>query len=219
MLSRLPREFTDRPTLEVARQVLGMRLVRIENGQRFSGVITEAEAYIGETDLGCHAHVGCTPRTQVMYGPPGYAYVYFTYGMHWMLNFVTEREGFPAAVLIRALHPLEGLETIAARRAPQPPPLWTNGPAKITKALNIHRLHNGIDLCAPHSELFVEIGASIPDQNVTNSPRVGLNSVPEPWKSIPWRFLVKETFTAEFAENANECTTEYTESTEKKKDR
>ena len=199
---RLDRSFFDRPTLEVARDVLGMRLVRIENGQRLSGVITEAEAYIGESDLGCHAHVGRTPRTQVMYGPPGHAYVYFTYGMHWMLNFVTEREGFPAAVLIRALHPLEGLETIAARRAPQPPALWTDGPAKITKALNIHRLHNGIDLCDPQAEIFVEIGTSIPDQNVTNSPRVGLNSVPEPWKSIPWRFVVKSFFDAEHVENA-----------------
>jgi DNA-3-methyladenine glycosylase len=205
--AHLDRSFFARPTLEVARAVLGMRLVRLENGQRLSGIITEAEAYIGESDLGCHAHAGRTPRTQVMYGPPGHAYVYFTYGMHWMLNFVTEREGFPAAVLIRAIHPLEGLETIAARRAPQPPPLWTDGPAKITKALNIHRLHNGLDISDPQSELFVEIGESIPDQNVTNSPRVGLNSVPEPWKSMPWRFRVQEHFT-----------TEYTENTEKKKD-
>ena len=197
---RLDRAFFDRPTLIVARQLLGMRLVRIEQGQRLSGLITEAEAYIGESDLGCHAHVGRTPRTQVMYGPPGHAYVYFTYGMHWCLNFVTEQEGFPAAVLIRAIQPLEGLETIAARRAPQPPALWTNGPAKLTQALNLDRRHNGLDLCDPASELFVETGEPIPDECVTNSPRVGLNSVPEPWKSMPWRFLVQE-----------HCTTEYTE--------
>ena len=189
---RLPRQFFDRPTLTVARQLLGTRLVRLEDGQRLSGIITEAEAYISKADLGCHAHVGRTPRTQVMYGPPGHAYVYFTYGMHWCLNFVTEQEGFPAAVLIRAIYPMEGLETIAARRAPQPPALWTNGPAKITKALNIHRLHNGLDLCDPQSEIFVEIGESIPDECVTNGPRVGLNTVPEPWKSMPWRFLVHD---------------------------
>jgi DNA-3-methyladenine glycosylase len=203
---RLPRQFFDRPTLTVARQLLGMRLVRLENGQRLSGIITEAEAYIGETDLGCHAHAGRTPRTQVMFGPPGHAYVYFTYGMHWMLNFVTEQEGFPAAVLIRAIHPVEGIEIIAARRAPQPPALWTDGPAKITKALNLNRLHNGLDLCDPQSELFVEFGETIPDENVTKGPRVGLYTVPEPWKSIPWRFRVHKS-----------CTTEYTENTEKRK--
>ena len=114
MFSHLPRDFFARPTLTVARAILGQRLVRLEAGQRLAGIITEAEAYIGETDLGCHAHAGRTPRTAVMYGPPGHAYVYFTYGMHWMLNFVTEIEGFPAAVLIRAIQPVEGLEIIAA---------------------------------------------------------------------------------------------------------
>lgn len=191
-LDRLPRQFYDRPTLTVARQLLGTRLVRIEDGQRFSGIITETEAYIGESDLGCHAHVGRTQRTQVMYGPPGHTYVYFTYGMHWCLNFVTEQEGFPAAVLIRAIYPLEGLEVIAARRAPQPQPLWANGPAKVTKALNIYRPHNGLDLCDPGAEIFVEYGKSVPDESVTISPRVGLNTVPEPWKSMPWRFRVQE---------------------------
>ncbi len=98
----------------MARAILGCALVRVEAGQRISGIITEAEAYIDETDLGCHARAGRTPRTVVMYGPPGHAYVYFTYGMHWMLNFVTETEGIPAAVLIRAIQPVEGLEVIAA---------------------------------------------------------------------------------------------------------
>ena len=95
MSSRLPRSFFSRPTLEVARAILGQRLVRLEGGMRLAGYITEAEAYIGETDLGCHAEAGRTPRTAVMFGLPGHAYVYFTYGMHWMLNFVTEAEGFP----------------------------------------------------------------------------------------------------------------------------
>ena len=120
MSSRLPRSFFSRPTLEVARAILGKRLVRLEGGQRLAGTITEAEAYIGETDLGCHAKAGRTPRTAVMFGPPGHAYVYFTYGMHWMLNFVTEAEGFPAAVLIRALQPIEGLEIMSSRRARPP---------------------------------------------------------------------------------------------------
>jgi len=166
-----------------------MRLVRVEGSRRLSGMIVEAEAYVGEADQGCHARVGKTPRTQVMYGPPGHAYVYFTYGMHWMLNFVTEAEGFPAAVLIRAIQPQEGIEIIATRRSSQPPEHWTDGPAKLCQALGIDRRLNGADLCARDAPIFVEFGDPIPDSGVTISPRVGLNSTPEPWKSIPWRFL------------------------------
>lgn len=197
MFSRLQRGFFARPTLEVARALLGMHLVRCQEGQRIAGVITEAEAYIGESDLGCHARAGRTPRTAVMYGPPGFAYVYFTYGMHWMLNFVTEDEGFPAAVLIRAILPVEGLEVIAARRKGRSQLKWTDGPAKLCQALGIDGRLNGTDLCAPDSELFVEDGPPIPDECVTIGPRVGLNSVPEPWKSIPWRFR----FTTEITEH------------------
>lgn len=198
--NRLEREFFGRATLTVARELLGARLVKIEDGRRVAGLITEAEAYIGEEDLGCHAHMGCTPRTKVMYGPPGHAYVYFTYGMHWMLNFVTEQEGFPAAVLIRAIYPVEGIEIIAARRASQPRQLWTNGPAKVTQALNINKAHNGLDVCDPNAEIFVEVGEPVPDENVTKGPRVGLYTVPEPWKSMPWRFRVQGVFTTESTE-------------------
>jgi DNA-3-methyladenine glycosylase len=182
--TRLPRDFYAQPTLQVAREVLGTRLVRLENGRRIAGLIIEAEAYRGEQDLGCHARAGLTPRTQVMYGEPGHAYIYFTYGKHWMLNFVTEAQGFPAAVLVRALLPLEGLDVIASRRDGQPPERWTDGPAKICQALAIDGSLNGLDLCAPQSELFVEAGQPIPNEHVTIGPRVGLNTVPEPWKSI-----------------------------------
>jgi DNA-3-methyladenine glycosylase len=189
--SRLPDQFFNQPTLVVARALLGTRLVRLEGGERTAGIIVETEAYIGEEDLGCHASAGYTPRTQIMYGSAGHAYVYFTYGMHWMLNFVTEAEGFPAAVLIRGIIPTEGIERIASRRVGRPIEQWTNGPGKICQALSINRIQNGADLCAPEAELFVECGIDIPDSCVTNSPRVGLNSVPEPWKSLPWRFVVK----------------------------
>src|SRR4030042_3236070 len=117
---RLERQFFNRPTLQVARELLGTRLVRLEGGERTAGIIVEAEAYIGEEDLGCHAHVGYTQRTRVMYGPPGHAYVYFTYGNYWMLNFVTEKEGFPAAVLIRGVSPTEGIERTAKSRGGTP---------------------------------------------------------------------------------------------------
>jgi len=189
--SQLTREFYVRDTRLVARQLLGMRLVRRENDLRLSGIIVETEAYRGEEDQACHARVGRTARTQVMYGPPGHAYIYFTYGMHWMLNFVTEGEGYPAAVLIRAIYPEEGLDLIQARRNGQPRPRWTDGPAKLCQALNIDGRLHGLDLCAPHSEIFVEEGVPISDASVTNAPRVGLYTVPEPWKSIHWNFQLK----------------------------
>jgi DNA-3-methyladenine glycosylase len=168
-----------------------MRLVRVEGSQRLSGIIVEAEAYRGEEDLACHCRSGLTPRTQVMYGLPGYAYVYFTYGNHWMLNFVVEDEGFPAAVLVRAILPCEGIEIIRARRLPQPPEKWTDGPGKVCKALGIDGRFNGMDLCEPGALLRVEEGAPVSDESVTTGPRVGLYTVPEPWKSMPWRFLAK----------------------------
>lgn len=185
---RLPRAFFARPTLTVARRLLGARLVRLEGRERIAGYIVETEAYIGETDQGCHARVGRTPRTQVMYGPPGHAYIYFTYGMHWCLNFVTEPGGFPAAVLIRSILPSEGVESIALRRAGRPPSEWTNGPGKVCQAFGLNRAQNGANLCSPDSVLFVESGFPVPEASVTVGPRVGLNSVPEPWKSQPWRF-------------------------------
>lgn len=153
-------------------------------------MIIEAEAYHGEEDLGCHAKAGRTPRTEVMYGEAGHAYVYFTYGMHWMLNAVCEQEGFPAAVLIRAIWPTEGIQVIASRRDSQPRQHWTDGPAKLCQALGIKGNFNGADLCVPDASLFIEDREDIPDQAVTTGPRVGFNNVPEPWLSMPWRFRV-----------------------------
>ena len=186
----LPPEFYSRPTLDVARQLLGARLVRVLDGAILTGVITETEAYIGQDDLACHARAGHTPRTRVMYGPPGRAYVYFTYGMHWMLNAVTEAEGFPAAVLIRAVRVESGQEIVAARRAGVGPAAWTNGPAKLTRAFGINGAQNELDLTDALSGLWIEPGFVISDANVTIGPRVGLYSVPEPFRSLPWRFLV-----------------------------
>ena len=192
MGERLPRAFFARPTLEVARALLGARLVHREaDGARVSGIILETEAYIGEEDQGCHARAGRTRRTAVMYGPPGHAYIYFTYGMHWLFNVVTEAEGFPAAVLVRALWPEEGLARMAERRAPRPRSAWTDGPAKLCQALGIDGRYHGLDLCAPDAPLFIETAYTFPPESVTTGPRVGLNTVPEPWKSIPWRFRVR----------------------------
>ena len=186
----LPQSFYTQPTLTVARQLLGKRLVHVQDGVRLSGLISETEAYCGEEDLGCHAKAGRTPRTAVMYGPPGRSYVYFTYGMHWLFNTVTRPAGQPEAVLVRAIYPQEGIEVIAKRRGKQPRRLWTDGPAKLTQALGIDGSHNDLDLTDPQATLFIEDGEDVPDAWVTTGPRIGLYSVPEPWKSIPWRFLI-----------------------------
>ena len=125
-------------TINIAEQLLGKLLIRSTPANRWTGRIVEVEAYIGEDDPACHAFHGLTPRTSVMYGPPGHAYVYFTYGMYFMLNVVTEREGFPAAVLIRALEPVSGFEQLD----PHP----TNGPGKLCRSLEIDKSLNGTSL-------------------------------------------------------------------------
>lgn len=186
-MSILPREFYNRPTLTVARELIGARLVRILDGQTLVGWITETEAYIGQDDLACHARAGLTPRTRVMFGEAGHAYVYFTYGNHWMLNVVTEREGFPAAVLLRAIQPVEGLDIMLKRREGRD----TFGPGKLCQAMGITKNENGIDLTETTGGLWIEAGIRVPNSLVTKGPRVGLNNTPEPWLSKPWRFLVK----------------------------
>jgi DNA-3-methyladenine glycosylase len=183
----LTREFYSRSTLKVARDLIGAQLVRILNGEKLSGLITETEAYISQKDLACHAKAGITPRTQVMFGEPGHAYVYFTYGNHWMLNVVTERVGFPAAVLIRAIQPIEGVDVMLERRNGRD----TFGPGKLCQALGISKSENGVDLTEPGGGLWIEAGVRVPNSFVTKGPRVGLNNTPEPWLSKPWRFLVK----------------------------
>ena len=184
----LRRDFYDRPTLKVARDLIGVRLVRISDGKKLVGLITETEAYISQNDLACHAKAGITPRTQVMFGEPGHAYVYFTYGNHWMLNVVTEREGFPAAVLIRAIQPIEGIDVMLERRHGRD----TFGPGKLCQAMGITKSENGVDLTETSGGLWIESGVQVRNSLVTKGPRVGLNNTPEPWLSKPWRFLVRE---------------------------
>ena len=108
--------------------------------------------------------------------------------MHWLLNFVTEDDGFPGAVLIRAMIPNEGLEIISRRRQGRPKKEWTNGPAKICQAMNIDKHLNGINSCASDAQVYIETGIEIKSGMIQTGPRIGLNAVPEPWRSIPWRF-------------------------------
>ena len=182
----LSHKFYNRPTLTVARELLGTRLVHISNGKKLVGLITETEAYFGFDDLASHAKAGRTIRTDPMFGEAGHAYIYFTYGNHWMLNAVTEKEGFPAAVLIRAIQPIEGIELMMKRRLGRD----TFGPGKLTQAMGISKSQNYADLTESSSPLRIEAGIKIPDKIVTIGARVGLNKTPEPWFSKPWRFVV-----------------------------
>jgi DNA-3-methyladenine glycosylase len=190
MPNRLNESFFCRDTIEVARDLLGKKLVRKVGQWCISGIVLETEAYRGEEDLACHARAGRTPRTEIMYGPPGRAYIYFIYGMHWLLNFVTEKENIPGAVLIRSIKPVDGLDLISKKRKDQPEQMWTNGPAKICQALAIDGRLNGINACEPDSLIYLESGFEVDPGQISSSPRVGLNAVPEPWKSVDWRFVV-----------------------------
>jgi len=125
-----------------------------------------------------------------MYGPAGRAYIYLIYGMYWLLNFVTEIDGSPGAVLIRAIAPEEGKQTIAQRRGSQPEKNWTDGPGKISIALGITGNLNGLNTCASQARIFVENGMDLNPALIKTSPRVGLDAVPEPWRSTHWRFVV-----------------------------
>lgn len=183
-----------RPVLEVARDLLGKKLVRLIDGCLVSGMICEVEAYDGEKDQACHARSGKTNRNSIMYGPAGRAYVYFTYGMHWMLNCVCGEEGYPAAVLIRALVPVEGLDIMAKNRKRMKPRDFCNGPARLTQAFAISRECNNIDLTDPQSGLHLENFKTIPELAVSRTPRIGIQYAGEPWINLPWRFVVSEPY-------------------------
>ena len=174
-LAALPREFYDRPTEVVARELLGAILeCRTPQGVA-SGRIVETEAYIGEHDLACHATAGRTARTEPLYGAPGMAYVYFIYGMYWCFNAVTRAEGQPSAVLVRALEPLEGIDLMRARRRllGRRDVELTNGPGKLCQALGIDGSHNRIAL--DESPLRILPGDDVPRDAVTVTPRIGIS--------------------------------------------
>lgn len=183
----LPRSFYLRPTLEVARDLLGRTLVHVVDGQRLAGRICEVEAYVGEDDLASHAARGPSLRNRAMYGPGGLAYVYLIYGMHHCLNVVTEAAGFPAAVLIRALEPLEGVAAMEARRGNRPAHGLTDGPAKLCQALAIDRRLDGHDLTAG-AHLWLEAGRPVPPDDIVATPRVGVRG-DQVARTIPWRFI------------------------------
>ncbi|MBK7920076.1 MAG: DNA-3-methyladenine glycosylase [Candidatus Promineifilaceae bacterium] len=198
MTNRLPQSFYARSACDVAVALLGKPLVRLVDGQILSGRIVETEAYCDtdEPDLACHGdranHGRPTARTAVMFGPAGVAYVYFTYGMHWMFNVVTGQEGQANAVLIRALEPLTGEEWLAKNRNGRARAQWTNGPARLTQALAIDKSFNGANLCAPDGVIWIEDAPPAPTEQIAAGPRIGLGKTPEPWLSMPWRYWLKD---------------------------
>jgi DNA-3-methyladenine glycosylase len=183
---RLPRSFFARETVAVARGLLGQRLVRTIAGARLSGLICEAEAYAGPDDQASHAYRR-TPRSAIMYGPPGYAYVYFIYGMYFCLNVVSEADGHPGAVLLRALLPQEGIEMLRARRPGARDSRLADGPGKLCMAMGITGAQNGLDLCTSE-ELFLEVGTAVPDGAVLATARVGVRGDASAL-TRPWRFV------------------------------
>jgi DNA-3-methyladenine glycosylase len=184
---KLPRSFYSRSTLQVAQDLIGKVLVRDFEGLLLSGKIVETEAYVGPHDLACHASKGHTPRTSIMFGPAGYAYVYMIYGFYFCLNVVTERKGYPAAVLIRGVEPLESLDFMRKlRNNPERDTNIASGPGKLCRAMSIDKRLNGEDLLG--RTLWIE-DRKLDSGPILSSPRVGVDYAGE-YKDKPWRFFL-----------------------------
>ena len=188
MVAPFPREFYLQDTLTVAQALLGQLVWRrLPSGEVLSGIIVETEGYL-TGDPACHAYRGETPRNRTMFGPPGHAYVYFTYGLHMMLNLVCAPEGIAEAVLIRAIEPTEGVETMRLNRGGIESTLQlTNGPGKLAQALALTRQHdNGLDVTDSKSDLQIRPHPHPPFETVSTT-RIGISQGVE----APWRFYIK----------------------------
>lgn len=184
MRSVLSPDFFDRPTRTVAREILGKYLVRRYRGKMISLMITEVEAYDGPRDLASHASRGRTPRTKIMFGPAGRFYVYFTYGMHWLVNIVTGRAGYPAAVLIRA-----GKYYDSEKKG------WilVNGPARLTKFLKVTGVQNGKIITRKTGLWLEDRGTKINRRDIASGKRIGVDYAGPVWKNKLYRFNLKNT--------------------------
>lgn len=177
MSRRLPRRFYDRDTITVAKELLGMELVHRVEGIERVGRIVEVEAYLGEHDLAAHSSRGRTPRTEVMFGPPGHVYVYLIYGMHFCMNVVTEEAGHASAVLLRALEPVQNLEE------------RTQGPALLCRAMGIDKRYNGHDLMS--DDLFIRAPSPRVVVRIVSTPRIGVDYAGH-WARRLLRFHVRD---------------------------
>jgi len=187
MRKKLKRDFYNQPTLKVAKNLLGKYLVVRRGDKLLSGKVVETEAYIGKNDPASHAYRGVTPRNKIMFGKPGFAYIYLTYGMYHCLNFVTEKDGFPAAVLIRALEPEEGIDIMMRNRKISDIKNLTNGPGKLCQALGLDRSLNGANLCSPMQEKIWVEDRNEKQKGIVSTSRIGINE----GKDKNWRFYIK----------------------------
>ena len=189
-ISLVPRSFFAHDAELVARSILGRLIVRTLDGEQLAGRITEVEAYLGLDDPAAHAFAGRTPRNAVLFGPPGFAYVYFIYGMHYCLNFSCEPDGQAGCVLVRALEPLAGVSTMARLRgvpASSNAKLLTGGPGKLCQALAITRATvNGLDVTAPESPLQVADDGFVPER-IETTARIGISKA----QNRPLRFVAR----------------------------
>jgi len=185
---KLPRSFYEQPTIDVAKQLLGKFLIHRHADATLVGRIVETEAYLGPHDLACHASKGRTKRTEVMFGAAGHAYVYFIYGFYNMLNLVTEAKDYPAAVLIRAVEPVHGIEHMKQQRKNDLLHNLASGPGKLCQAFAIDRALNGQDVCG--KILYLEDRGE-PTPKFDATPRIGVDYAGK-WKDKPLRFAVRD---------------------------
>lgn len=174
---KLTRRFYNRATLKVAQELLGMFLIRKIGKRKIIGKIVETEAYVGLKDKASHASRGKTPRTAIMFGQPGFVYIYMIYGMYYCLNIVTEREKYPAAVLIRAVEPV-------SRSLTKP-----SGPGKVCQYFNIDKKLNGVDLCG--DTIWIQKSRSQKTTPIVRAKRVGVEYAGK-YKNKPWRFYIRD---------------------------
>lgn len=184
-MEKLGEDFFTKPTLTLAEFLLGKVFVHnAGDGRCYKGRIVETEAYLAEGDEACHAFRGRTKRNKVMYGPPGTLYVYFTYGCHYLMNIVTEREGVAGAVLIRAMEPIAGLAHMKKNRNVVRTVDLMNGPGKLTRAMDITLAHNGMNLSG--DTVFIEEGENVTQNLICSSKRIGITKSTD----LSWRRYV-----------------------------
>ncbi len=178
----LPREFYERPTLKVAKELLGKVLVRKTTNSTMFSKIVDVEAYVGPKDKACHASKGRTKRTEIMFGQAGFTYVYLIYGMYHLLNIVTEREGYPAAILIRGLEPVEKDDSPIGQTR-------IDGPGRVGRFLELDRTHNGLDTTQDTTIWVEDLGLVVSRKHIQALPRIGVDYAGE-WAKKLWRFCL-----------------------------
>ncbi len=190
MSKKFSKRFYSKDALKVAKKLLGSYLFTEINGKLAGGKIVETEAYCGEDDKASHAYDGKrTKRTETMYGPPGFSYIYLVYGLHHQFNAVVSKKEDPQAVLVRGLEPIEGIDTMKKRRGFDDKIILTNGPGKLCQALGITRDHNKANLSG--NNIWIEKGEKVKSKNIVKAKRIGIDYA-EDHANLPYRFYIKD---------------------------